>query len=200
MRWNDLQQFPNVLVIPTCFALGAGYVFSHAVLKGIACARDEHNRVTPEDPWVFFDREYAPRARLFACCLVPWILLSMVINWRDLIRLNFVSSKWDWDTRMETFGAYVPQDFLSTIGIIGFLLTSILFLAPRFKNPLLLTITALIPGTIISFPIQLLLIYDTIDPNTILTLLLSSCSITIYFSAWLYIRHKLNHAWFRFDD
>ena len=75
--------FSEFIMLLAAFAIGLVlHPYSAAILEGIRAARDPSHRVTPQSPWVAFDRVVNRRLRhwriFWICCIVCWFTWTLM--------------------------------------------------------------------------------------------------------------------------
>jgi len=175
----------------------ASLYYSHSLLLGIACARDEQHRMTSLSPWNFFMRKFKWRGIGIGVGLAPWVMFGTFLA-------RYVNHRTYWRFHMSfqnALGDYELTDLVMVVGIIYFSFAAITVLAPRFRSP----IPSAASGTVIVILYMngvIELVEQTSVPQTNSTalILFTFPGLAMVVLSWLYVRFVLNRAWFRFES
>lgn len=196
-----------LLAAPFGFVLAAAWPYSYALIRGLAAARDESNRVTPEGPWLFFDREYLPRERrvwwMLAIAFVGDLALLPALDGFRCVRTGARFS--------ETFGFTAMRFALAAsmaVWLAGVLGSALALWAPKFTRPSALAATgtlsaaAFLGTLVLGFYVASI---EWLSSGFRLTvfgccLLALWVSTQIFTLTWKDIRAKRDNSWFGFPE
>ncbi len=193
---TELSGFMRFLGFPLFFTLSASLYYSHAILRGITCARDEQHRMTPESPWYFFNREFMPRGIRIALAILPWLALGTLVSvYMEDVRLNIQTS-----SLMKLLRTFDFPLFLFFLGLLCFSFAGITLFAPRISNRAGLSAI----GTAMSF-LAAFLLFALVETEILdferdgVLNAFAIIGAVFFWLNWRYVRRNLDRAWFRFD-
>lgn len=167
------------------------------MLIGIACARDEQHRMTPLSPWHFFMRKFKWCGIGIAVGLVPWSVCGNIMAMYAFRRFSPYLDMSFQDILHEI-------DFSQVVIVLGLIcvsITSITLLAPRFKSPWSAAMSGTIIGLLYLSGVLFLVEQTSIRQTNATALMLFTCpGLAMVIFSWLYVRFKLDLAWFRFEN
>lgn len=186
------QEFLWWIGVSGLFTFGAAYKFSRAVLDGIASARDDNHRATPQSPWYFFDLIYRERMQGFRLKFILWMLLGSICIWIPDILMEWPLVPSQIFNLSYTFG--LQFFFLSATGIST--CAGVWLWAPRFQSPALCTLVCALPGIARGFVFFMLIRFIASLALPIHAFVTG----TFYFLIRDHVRDKMGTAWLRIPE
>lgn len=195
-----------LIACPAALIFPLAWLYSLALTRGIASARDEQHRMTPLSPWSYFWMKSKRLLILTACLAPPWLLLAIDIpfptvaweinNWRLAMFVFWME--------IEQSGA-VPSSLLLLFNLSFFGLASLIFatitgFAPRNSRPIRLTTFGLSVGLLCWGIFIAALDRATSEYQFYAFLTLFALfGFLSFILGWLHVRFRLNRAWFRIE-
>lgn len=211
--WSYLVHW---ILLPSAIILPLAYLYSRALIQGIAYAREEQHRITPRSPWFYFQHRSERLLLFVAYLIIPWFFVTVVVPWA----VNYIPDHWAragvksgvkyaWNSVESEFWDQVIQptrygdlrtSSMRTLGLVCTVFATITLLAPRIAMPLTLSMIALSPGLLFWFFVivieQAHIIQFTNAKFVILFLGFGIFGCSCFIFICLYVRFGLNRAWF----
>jgi len=207
MSWAYWPFFLRWTFLPLGLLLPFAYLYSRALIRGIEFTRIEEHRIVPEGPWFFFNRKFVPHALRLA------ITASLSVFIAHCGARLLQALRYSWKLDLDLAGSLVVWKLIANFGLAGFLVAFITLLAPRFRSATSLTAW----GISVALLLQSLLAWTAlrtwevednaersetfrVNPALQAYYIFSVFGVACFYLTWLYVRRKLNRAWFRFDE
>lgn len=180
------------MIFHPAFIAPLAFLYALALEHGISNAHDDKRSFRERSPWIHLSLGTNRFLLLFALivlpCLLMWLLIFLDTNdpefWRDVF-------------------PYYTALYLAHMGVAGIAFSIITLLAPRLPMPLLLTAIGTLSGTVIwcsGWKVIVIPISKDYATAPIFFALLGVLGLLSFSSVWLYVRYRLNRAWFRFHE
>lgn len=206
LPWPYAELPYEVHAVYAAFIFPLAYLYSLALTRGMACACDEQHRMTPLSPWSYFWMKSKRLLILTACLAPPCLLVANVFTFSEFFG---GTSTWGeaiariWRLRIMSGGYDRPRFiwiYISSPALMSLIFTTITLIAPRNSSPLLSATFGLSLGLLL-FWIYIAAIQRTSgDLAKGLSYLFPLLAILSLILTWLYVRFRLDRAWFRFEN
>jgi len=174
------------------FVAPLAFLYSLALEHGISNAHDDRRSSRERSPWIHLSLGANRALQLFALIVLPCLLMGLII-FSDTDSPDFLGDAFP----------YYAALYFAHAGVAGCAFSIITLLAPRLPMPLLLTAIGTLSGTVIWCSWWRFIVAPIAKDHTdapILFALLGVRGLLSFTSVWLYVRYRLNRAWFRFHE